>query len=101
MSNVVFACHQCGSRVSLALTEKVERKDDCTGCGASLRCCSNCRFFDTSRSNQCAENQAELVSDKQKANFCDYFEPRTVIDLVGKRAGQDDGKKAFDDLFKF
>ena len=100
MSNVVFSCHRCGSRIPLAVGEKVERKDDCDDCGASLRCCRNCRFFDTSRSGQCSESQAELVSDKEKSNFCDYYEPRTAIDLVGKKSGQHDAKKAFDDLFR-
>ena len=28
--------------------------------------------------NDCAENQAELVSDKERANFCDYFALRSA-----------------------
>ncbi len=100
MSNVVFSCHSCGNPIPLGLGEKVFRRDACTKCDADLHCCRNCRFFDTTRNNECAEPQAERVVDKSASNFCDYFEPRTRIDLIGKKAGGSDAKKAFDDLFR-
>ncbi len=101
MSNVVFSCHSCGNPVPLGLGEKVHRRDECSQCGADLHCCRNCRFFDPTRNNECAETQAERVVDKGASNFCEYFEPRTKVDLVGRKAGGGDGaKKSFDDLFK-
>ena len=49
-----------------------------TGCGShcdgDLHYCRNCRFFDPGKHNQCAETQAEWVSEKERANFRDYFE---------------------------
>jgi hypothetical protein len=33
-----------------------------------------CEFFDTAQSQQCREPVADLVSDKQRANFCGYFQ---------------------------
>ena len=45
------------------------------GCGANLRCCRNCMFYDTSYANACREPQAEPVVDKETGNFCDFFAP--------------------------
>jgi hypothetical protein len=101
MNNVVLNCHHCGMTVPLRPGDKIGRARSCDRCGADLHCCRCCRFFDTSKNNQCAEPQAEWVSDKEKSNFCDYFEPRTTIDLV-RRSGssEQDARKKFDSLFK-
>ncbi len=34
-----------------------------------------CRFYDTSKAKHCSEPVAEPVSDKERANFCGYYEP--------------------------
>ncbi len=34
-----------------------------------------CRFYALAKAKQCAEPVAEPVLDKQRANFCGYFEP--------------------------
>lgn len=34
-----------------------------------------CQFYDTAKAKHCAEPIAEEVKDKQRANFCDYFQP--------------------------
>jgi hypothetical protein len=56
-------------------------------------------FYDRARSKQCRETVAELVSDKAKANFCDYF-----VYAENRKAAADAGsarvRKALDDLFK-
>lgn len=101
MANVVFRCHSCGAAIPLGQGDKIVRRDECPGCGADLKCCRNCRSFDSGRHNQCADSAAEWVSDKESRNFCDLFEPRTTVDLVGGSAKkQADPRKAFDDLFR-
>jgi hypothetical protein len=35
-----------------------------------------CTFYDGDRG--CNEEQAEEVSDTEKANFCDYFKPKVL-----------------------
>jgi len=78
----------------------VGRKDECPFCRAELLCCLNCRFHDPAASKQCREPAAELVRDKDRANYCDYFifaESRTA----GAQGGEiENSRKAFDDLFK-
>ena len=36
-----------------------------------------CREHDPSVSDGCREDRADFVLDKEKANFCDYFKPRS------------------------
>lgn len=75
-------CAACGA--DLGEIAFVGRRDECPQCHADLHVCRQCRFFDPAVNNQCRESQAELVVDKEKANFCDYFEcssgQRTVAD---------------------
>ena len=101
MTNVVLNCHSCGEQFPLHPGDKIARADTCASCGLHMHSCRNCRHFDPSKNNQCAEPQAEWVSDKERANFCDYFEPRTSVDLVRRsRSTPDVAAKAFDSLFK-
>ena len=87
--------------MELVRGEVVSRRDECSSCGADLRCCLNCTHYDPSKNNQCAESEADWVSDKESANFCDWFEPALGAQAVGAKAGgSDDAKKAFEDLFK-
>ena len=81
---------------------KVQRRDTCVGCGADLHSCVHCRFFDPARNNQCSEPEAEWVSDKESANFCGYFEPRTSVNLTARGGAnkQTGARSAFDALFK-
>ena len=101
MTNVVLSCHSCGQPVRLLPGQSITRRDTCASCDGDLHCCRNCRFFDPGKHNQCAETQAEWVSEKDRANFCDYFEPRTSVDLVNRSSGQgQDVRGQFDSLFK-
>lgn len=90
-------CHVCNK--DLSVDPKVGRKDECPSCGADLRCCLNCVFYDRAVSKQCRETVTELVREKGKANFCDYFvfaENR----IAATDAGSAQARKVLDDLFK-
>ena len=64
-------CHHCGK--AMDFDEKVYRADTCSNCGSDARCCLNCKDYAESASDRCREPQAELVSVKDRRNFCDYF----------------------------
>ncbi|HKX59812.1 MAG TPA: hypothetical protein VJN00_10610 [Steroidobacteraceae bacterium] len=53
----------------------VGRAEYCRGCRAEIHVCRMCRFYDLSKARQCAEPVAEPVQNKERANFCGYFEP--------------------------
>jgi hypothetical protein len=64
-------CHKCGIPLEM---ESVFRRDECPSCSADLHVCLNCIFYDPGRSNQCFEPQAERVTEKERSNYCDYFQ---------------------------
>jgi len=66
-------CHHCGFEIKV--DHRICRQETCPKCGSYLHCCLNCRFYDPASYHQCRETQAEWVSEKDSANFCDYFEP--------------------------
>lgn len=82
-------CYSCGGEVSA--DRKINREDACEQCDQDLHCCRNCRFYDPSRSNQCAEPQAEWTSDKERGNFCELFEFRQGA-AQGPAAGSEAGR---------
>lgn len=100
MDKLVFRCHQCGTAIEVDQGEKVLRHHTCSNCDADLKCCLHCRFYDTSRNKQCTETEADWVSDKEAANFCDYFEPNPNSGPVGGGSSDDEARSKFDDLFK-
>ena len=66
------SCHGCGEE--LESSDWVGRGEHCPKCGSDLHCCRNCQFYDPSAYNECHEPQAERVLEKERSNFCDYFE---------------------------
>ncbi len=90
-------CCFCGKEIELVY-RKVGRRDDCPHCGRDLHACLQCRFYDRSFHNQCRENQASIVSDKERSNFCEFFE--FGRDADAEKAKAEEAKKKLDTLFK-
>ena len=93
-------CHHCERELQVAA--RIPRTDGCPYCHSDLKCCLNCRLHDRGANNQCREPQAEWVTDKDKANFCEFFEfrERSPLASLGD-AGADPARArvAFDSLF--
>lgn len=53
----------------------VPRLAECPGCHAELHVCRLCTYYDTGVADSCREPVAEPVHDKERANFCGYFQP--------------------------
>src|SRR5438477_12386535 len=70
MSHAV--CRSCGTPIPF--DEPIPRDGECASCGQDLRCCTNCRHYDTHFNNSCRETMADSVEDKTRRNFCEYFE---------------------------
>lgn len=66
-------CFSCGTENQVA--DRFGRRDECTQCMADLHVCKNCRFYDESSYNECKETSADVVREKERSNFCDFFEP--------------------------
>ena len=94
---------QCFSCQKKTNWDNIARRDECPYCSADVHVCLNCRFFDESFHHQCRESQAEYVKEKDRANFCEYFEGSPCKDsssLSQGRSKADDLLKAAEKLFK-
>lgn len=67
-------CWRCGTVVDAALLP-LRREEICVACNADLHVCKLCRFYNPSVSDACDEPIAQDVTNKERANFCDYFKP--------------------------
>ncbi len=80
-----FQCQQCGTPVPY--DEPIPRDSECESCHRDLRCCMNCRHYDPSRNNACRETEADLVEDKARRNFCEYFSFNRAPFAAGRAQG--------------
>lgn len=92
-------CFQCKKKFDMDdATVTVQRSEECPNCGAPVRCCYMCDFYDASSYNECREPMAEKIREKDKANFCNYYR----LAKEGHKPGydKDDYLKQADSLFK-
>lgn len=109
-----YQCWQCGQPL-LEMILPLSRREQCPNCQAEIHVCRQCIHFDERVASQCREDRAEDVSDKQRANFCDYhalradaFEPRDDAQsraqseleaLFGGAPAEPEASNPLDDLF--
>jgi hypothetical protein len=91
-------CFSCSTELHLP-HGPVGRSATCDACGADVRCCLNCTFYDTSCYNECREPVAERVVNKDRGNFCDFFRLR-IGKAVDDTSEKESALKKLDDLFK-
>ena len=89
-------CWHCGRGLSKA---DYGREVVCPWCGKATRVCRNCRHFAPGRPNDCLEPMAERVLDKDRANFCELFDP-TERPATARQPAKEDLLKKAQDLFK-
>ncbi len=96
MSTWTMQCFSC--RNTNEMEDKVRRADTCIHCGADLRVCKNCVYYDPGAHNECRETISEYVPDKERSNFCGMFKPFTGEREAGEDV--DAAKAALEALFK-
>lgn len=67
-------CHACQHVLDLQVNSKILKSEECPKCYASVHCCKMCHFYDPKVYNECKEANAERIVEKEKANYCDYFQ---------------------------
>ena len=91
-------CSACNAETPLSAGERIGFRDECSRCGSDLHTCKNCVHHDATAYNECREPNSERVSDRERANRCDYFSPSE------REGGSDDSQKGalseLDALFK-
>jgi hypothetical protein len=71
-----LVCWQCGEPLD-EIPLPISRHANCPQCYTELHCCRLCLDFDPGVADQCVEDRAEAVSNKEGANFCEFFRPRS------------------------
>ena len=93
-------CWKCHKEINI---EKPVRGDECPFCHADLHVCKACEFYESGAHNDCRESSAELVGDKERGNFCDYFRARKDCpvkpSISSGKSKADAAKDAFNALF--
>jgi hypothetical protein len=79
-------CFRCGASLA-ALSLPLSRRDACPSCSVHLHACRMCRLFDAGVPKQCLEDDAEEVTDKERVNFCEWFQPDPAA-FDPRRAGK-------------
>ena len=82
-------CWKCKKEISI---EKPVRGDECPLCHADLHVCRACDFYESGAHNDCRESSADMVTDKERSNFCDYF--RVALRQAQGPQGAQGGDKA-------
>jgi hypothetical protein len=93
-----LVCWKCGADLA-ALSLPLSRRDECKRCGADLHVCRLCREYDVQVANKCREPVAEEVTDKTRANFCDYFVPRAGAYQASDTSAAATARSELDRLF--
>lgn len=91
----------CFCSETIAIEQKISRRDTCPRCDRDLRCCKQCHFFDPHAYNECREVAAERIVDKGRANFCDFYVPKgEKVGRGGSANRTKEAKAALEALFK-
>ncbi len=91
-------CWHCGRTIDTR--ERIGIREICPRCGRGLHCCRNCEFYDPTAHNQCRETMAELVADKERPNFCDYFAPNPAARAGQGRSAEATARSKLEEIFK-
>ncbi len=91
-------CYSC--QKAMQISEKVSFREDCPYCRADLHVCRQCLFYDPKIYNECKETNAERVVDKEKANYCEYFQLDEDVQTSSKLSEADLAKQKLAELFK-
>lgn len=98
-----YMCWKCGKDLSYYANSVISRSEGCPACGADIRSCKNCKFYEPGAHYDCHETVDELVQDKERGNFCDYFSlnPKAASKADGASgpSAAEKARSAFDSLF--
>ena len=93
-----LSCFRCGASL-VALSLPIARQDLCPDCGIELHVCKMCVHYDANVARQCREDDAEDVTEKERANFCEWFEPSDASFDPSRKSEADQAREALEALF--
>ncbi|OFZ29644.1 MAG: hypothetical protein A2622_10485 [Bdellovibrionales bacterium RIFCSPHIGHO2_01_FULL_40_29] len=79
-------CFHC--KKTSTFESKIGFREECSHCRSDLHVCKNCEFYDPKVYNECRETAADIVRDKERSQFCDFFSPHQNENSVTDKAAQ-------------
>ncbi|MCQ2574330.1 MAG: hypothetical protein MJ182_10590 [Treponema sp.] len=77
----------------------VSRTTECPECKADLHVCKACKFFSPGSHYDCKETVEDPISEKERANFCDWFKYGVISGADSSNDKAAAARNAFDALF--
>ncbi len=71
-----LSCFHC--KKTNSFQSKIGYREECSHCSSDLHVCKNCQFYDVKSYNECREPSAEVLREKERANYCDFFEGQNL-----------------------
>lgn len=93
-----LVCWKCGASLN-EVPMPLSRISVCLNCRAELHVCQLCAFFDTRKAESCSEQRADPPKDKQRANFCEFFQPRGDAYVARDGSPSHEARAKLDALF--
>jgi ribosomal protein L40E len=98
MSTASLVCWKCGASLENEPLP-LARLAECPACHADLHVCRLCGFYDPGVADSCREPIADAVKDKERANFCGYFQPHPDAFAASVMDAERQAKAHLDALF--
>ena len=98
MTTDSLVCWKCGASLE-DIPLPFGRSAECKSCGAELHVCRMCELYDPRVSQSCREPAAEEVVEKERSNFCEYFQARSDAYLPSDDAAARAARAELDALF--
>lgn len=95
---MTLVCWNCGSSLE-AIPLPISRHAHCQSCFEPVHSCRMCRFHDESIPGQCEDERADPPTEKENANFCEYFKPRNNAYSNQRGTAAESAKARLDTLF--
>ena len=73
MTEITAKCFKCHTEIHIEHRDRIGRSEECPKCFAAVRSCMMCSFYDSKAYNECREPMADRITEKEKANFCDFY----------------------------
>jgi hypothetical protein len=92
-------CWFCRADLPYRPLAALPRDAECESCGRDLHVCRACRHHDPAVNNQCREPNAEWISNRERANFCEFYQ---LADVPRGLSGPDrstEARRKLDELF--
>jgi hypothetical protein len=68
----MILCFSCQKELKFS-DLKIGFREECPYCRADVHVCKNCLFWDPKVYNECKETAADVVREKDRANYCEFF----------------------------